>query len=223
MAGDFLVQAHTACGDGLNPTDEPPFPSRLTLLDVMGGLLSCEAILVGLCLREFRGCGSRVDTSLVASAISLQSVVLESRVEQREFSRRAGRPLWGMFDRPLATGEGFLMVTLKGDAVKRFLGLCGVDENLRVENAQADVVAKLGTRPAEEWHKCCCKAGIPSAVVRTNLASLAADPQFGALIEPASDACWLPKAPWHLGRGSELNVEVGEKLVEHAPMLTLPG
>lgn len=224
IAGDFLVQAHAACGDGLNPIGEPPFPSRLTLLDVMGGLLSCEAILVGLCLRELHCCGSRVDTSLLDSAISLQSEVLESMVRQRELFRRAGRPLWGVFDRPIATGEGFLMVRIEGlDAAKRFLDLCDVNENLRAENVEAEIVAKFGARPADEWHQRCCEAGIPSAVVRTNLASLAADPQFGSLIERANDACWVPTAPWQFGCESASNVEVGEKLVEHAPMVSLPG
>ena len=42
IAGDYLVQAHAGCGEGLRPPDAGPSPSPLTLVDVTGGLLARE-------------------------------------------------------------------------------------------------------------------------------------------------------------------------------------
>jgi CoA:oxalate CoA-transferase len=72
IAGDYVVQAHTACGESLRLPGEPPFPSRVTLVDVTGGLLACEGILAALLWREQDGHGRIVRTSLLAAALELQ-------------------------------------------------------------------------------------------------------------------------------------------------------
>jgi crotonobetainyl-CoA:carnitine CoA-transferase CaiB-like acyl-CoA transferase len=72
VAGDYVVQAHTACGEWLRLPGQPPFPSRVTLVDVTGGLLACEGIVAGLLHRERDGCGRLVGTSLLGAALELQ-------------------------------------------------------------------------------------------------------------------------------------------------------
>jgi len=72
IAGDYIVQAHTACGESLRPAGEAPFPSRVTLVDVTGGLLACEGVLAALLRREEDGRGSIVGTSLLGAALELR-------------------------------------------------------------------------------------------------------------------------------------------------------
>jgi crotonobetainyl-CoA:carnitine CoA-transferase CaiB-like acyl-CoA transferase len=195
IAGDSLVQAHAACGDGLNPADEPAFPSRVTILDALGGLLACEGILAGLYLRDCTGHGSRVDTSLFAGAMALQAHILRSMPPNSESGRRLGRPLWGPLDRPLETGDGFLTLDLSDPRARPCVArLCGCHPD-----APDELIAqRLLRRTAAEWETLICASGVPAAAVQTDLASLPADPRVGGLLERVEDACWAPAAPWRL-------------------------
>jgi len=197
IAGDYLVQAHAGCGEGLNPSDEPPFPSRLTLIDVMGGLLACEGILAGLYLRERNGRGCRVDTSLLAGALILQAHVLQAMARGQEAGRRRGRPLWGILDRPLATADGFLILEAVGEpAQRRAAKLCGLGSLAGDGLLERQIAERLRTRPAAEWESVFNAAGIPAAVVRSDLGALPEDPRAAGLLEHADGACWVPRAPW---------------------------
>ena len=194
IAGDFLVQAHAACGDGLNPVDEPPLPSRLTLLDATGGLLACEGVLAGLYLRERTGRGCRVETSLLAGAMALQGHVLRAMVFEREGGRRMGRPVWGPLDRPVETAAGWLAVEADGEPVRRRLAeACGMDAGA----GDAAVAERLRARAAAEWEARLRGAGVPAAAVR-DLAGLPDDPRTAGMLERVEDACWVPAAPWRL-------------------------
>jgi len=198
IAGDFLVQAHAACGDGLNPVGEAPFPSRLTLLDVAGGLLACEGILAALCLGERYGCESRVETSLFSAAMSLQLEVLEQMATNREIGRRAGRPLWSPLEQPLKTAEGFLMLALEDVASQEhLLEICSIDRTAPAQAIPDKLAERLHTRTAAEWKGIFRSAGIRCAIVRTNLVELSGDPEIRSLLEQADSACWLPSSPWH--------------------------
>ncbi|HEU0297790.1 MAG TPA: CoA transferase, partial [Longimicrobium sp.] len=195
FAGDFLVQAHAACGQGLNPEDEPPFPSRLTLVDATGGLLACEGILAALYLRERTGRGSRVDTSLLAAAMALQEPVLRAMVLAGERGRRTGRPRWGPLDRPLRTAEGWLVVEIGGDdARRRLAAACGAG----AADGDEALAARLGARTAAEWEPQLRRAGIPATAVREALAGVAGDPRLAGMLERVGGACWMPAAPWRL-------------------------
>ena len=198
IAGDFLVQAHGACGDGLNPTDEPPFPSRLTLLDATGGLLACEGILAGLLQRERSGAGCRVDTSLLAGAMALQGHVLRAMAFGRERGRRLGRPVWGPLDRPVRTAAGWLAVEVEDEAARaRLAEACGLGAGADA----AAVAERLRARPAAEWEARLAAAGVPAAAVRGDLAELPAEPRAAGLLERVEDACWAPAPPWRLVEG----------------------
>ena len=203
IAGDFLVQAYAACGDGLNPVGEPPFPSRITLLDVTGGLLACEGILAGLYGRERSGYGCRVETSLLSAAMSLQSEILTAIATNQERSRLAGRPLWGWLDQPLETGEGFIMVSREDSAVeKRLLDVCNLDVcNIDESPAGSDIserlLKRLRAKTAAEWNVLFRRAGIPSELVCTSLAKLSEDCELQNLLQHVDSACCVPAAPWH--------------------------
>jgi crotonobetainyl-CoA:carnitine CoA-transferase CaiB-like acyl-CoA transferase len=81
---DFLVQAHAGLGDVLNPPGEAPFPSLLTVTDVLGALVAAEGVLAALVRRERTGLGARVETSLYSAAMELQAHVLERCVTGAE-------------------------------------------------------------------------------------------------------------------------------------------
>ncbi|HYX45139.1 MAG TPA: CoA transferase, partial [Acidimicrobiales bacterium] len=108
---DFVVQAHAAMGHFLRPSGERPFPSRLVLVDLFGGLVAAEAVLAGLVLESRTGAGCQVDSSLWGAAGAVEAHALEALRE----GTHDGRPRWGPLDVPLATAGGRLVVTADSD------------------------------------------------------------------------------------------------------------
>ncbi|MEU3364290.1 CoA transferase [Streptomyces althioticus] len=102
MGTDFMVQARTGVGEAVRPADEPPVPSLMTLLDVLGGLLGAEAVLAGLLLRQRTGAGVRVDSSLLGAADVLTMPARIRAAQGLDPRRPAG------FRRPLATADGWI-------------------------------------------------------------------------------------------------------------------
>ncbi|MFF7187706.1 CoA transferase [Streptomyces sp. NPDC008222] len=102
MGTDFMVQARTGVGEAVRPADEPPAPSLMTLLDVLGGLLGAEAILAGLLLRERTGRGVRVDSSLLGAADVLTAPHRARAAQGLDPRKPAG------FRRPLRTADGWI-------------------------------------------------------------------------------------------------------------------
>ncbi|WP_210584067.1 CoA transferase [Streptomyces sp. GESEQ-35] len=102
MGTDFMVQARTGVGEAVRPADEPPAPSLMTLLDVLGGLLGAEAITAGLLLRERTGHGVRVDSSLLGAADVLTSPARARAAQGLDPRGPAG------FRRPPRTTDGWI-------------------------------------------------------------------------------------------------------------------
>jgi CoA:oxalate CoA-transferase len=196
IAGDFLVQAHAGCTEGLTPEGEPPAPSRMAYVDIMGGLLACEGILAGLYLRERTGRGCRVDTSLLGAATLLQAHVLAGIASGSERGRRMGRPVWGVLDQPAETAEGFLMVEAgSGEALRRVAAACGAGADGPREGMERAVAARLRGRGAAEWERRLAAEGIGAAVC-ADPADLPGDPRMAGLLEEADTGCRVPAAPW---------------------------
>ncbi|MFF0473951.1 CoA transferase [Streptomyces sp. NPDC004284] len=102
MGTDFMAQARTGAGEAVHPAGEPPVPSLMTLLDVLGGLHGTEAVLAGLLLRERAGRGVRVDSSLLGAADTLLAPALRRAASGADPRRPAG------FRRPLRTSDGWI-------------------------------------------------------------------------------------------------------------------
>ncbi|OIJ88205.1 CoA transferase [Streptomyces colonosanans] len=102
MGTDFMVQARTGVGEAARPSDEPPAPSLMTLLDVLGGLIGAEAVLAGLLLRQRTGAGVRVDSSLLGAADVLTAAARARAVQGLDPRRPAG------FRRPSPTADGWI-------------------------------------------------------------------------------------------------------------------
>jgi crotonobetainyl-CoA:carnitine CoA-transferase CaiB-like acyl-CoA transferase len=197
IAGDYLVQAYAGCGHGLNPANEPPFPSRLTILDVIGGLLACEGILAGLYWRQCNGTGCQVDTSLFTGALTLQNYVLQAILKEEESGRYMGRPVWGPLDQPLETADGYLIVTVQNENDRRRLAqICGIKNYANELLTDDQIVIQLMSRSAIEWEHLLLDARIPSAVIRRDISSLPDDPRTARYFQRIDNACWAPAAPW---------------------------
>jgi crotonobetainyl-CoA:carnitine CoA-transferase CaiB-like acyl-CoA transferase len=167
------------------------------MCDVMGALTAAEGVLAGLVQRELEGRGCRVDTSLLSGAMALQAPVLDRMASGREDGRLQGRPLWGCFDCPLETTDGYVVVTVEdGTALCRLAAACGVDDSTpRGPATEGAVAAALRTHPSSTWEASLRAAGVPCAAVRTDLATLPTDPALAGRFEPL-EGCWAPARPW---------------------------
>ena len=198
---DFLVQAYAGFGDGLNPTGQPPFTSRVLLTDCMGALVTCEGLLTALYEREVTGKAPPVRTSLLQGALAASAHVLEVLAGGHEDNGRCGgRPVWGPLDHPLGDPERPLVVSADDDV--RFARLCevsAVDHTTRsratTEQAVADVLA---TGSPDAWEERLAGAGVPCATAATDLVALTADPRMAELFEPLSETARAPASPWRL-------------------------
>ena len=198
MGTDFLVQAATAMGHGLHPEDEPPFPSRVVLCDLFGGLLGAEGVLAALYRREEEGGGWEVRSSLLAGAMALQAHVLDAMAADKEEGRREGRPVWGVLDRPIVTADGTLVVTVEDDdAFRRLCQVCEVDPaGAPRAGTEERLAACLATGPGAGWAELLPRAGIPAAVVAEHVATVPADPRVSDLFEPVGIGGLAPRSPW---------------------------
>lgn len=198
MGTDFLVQAYAGLGQGLNPEDEPPFPSRLVLCDLFGGLVGAEGVLAGLQRRARHGGAWDVRSSLLAGAMALQHDVLEAIVADKETGRRRGRPVWGVLDRPLPTAEGWLVVTVEDDESFRCLcEACGVDPaGASPAVTEGRVARRLAEGSAAGWVESLFEVGVAAAEVREALTSATTDPRLAHLFEPVGAAGRAPRSPW---------------------------
>jgi crotonobetainyl-CoA:carnitine CoA-transferase CaiB-like acyl-CoA transferase len=97
LGTDFMVQARTGLGEAIRPADQPPAPSLMALVDVLGGLLGAHAILGALLHRERTGQACQVESSLVAASDLLLADTFNSGCARRP----AG------FRRPLRTADGW--------------------------------------------------------------------------------------------------------------------
>jgi len=179
IAGDFLVQSHAACGDGLYPAGVDPAPSPVTLVDVTGGLVACEGILAALYWREHKGRVSRVDTSLMGSAMALQQPTVGADGHFR-------RSRWEPWDEPLQTGDGFVMVVpTRPEQIERIRSI-SAEKN---RNA-------LREQSARGWEASLRGEGLLAAAVTTDLSSLPRDPRVSGLLERVDELAWVPGPPW---------------------------
>ena len=191
---DFLVQAYSGVACGLTPEGRPPFPSRALLTDYMGALNTCEAALFGLYRRALTGRGQRVGGSLFGGAMALQAHVLEALRAGREQGRRHGRPLWTEIDHPLPTADGHVALEIGAEDAER---LCRALD-LPLTATPAAIAERIAAGVSAEWEERLVAAGLSCAAVRTDLATLPADPRLAGMFEHIGGTAWAPSAPWRL-------------------------
>lgn len=196
MGTDFLVQAHAGVGNGINPENEPPFPSRLLITDYFGGLLACEGTLAGLYRRERTGAGCRVGTSLLGAAMAVQAPVLEALAAGQEDGRRNGRPVWSVLDRPVETADGSVVLTVDGPGRRRLAHVLGIRDGPDEGATQRAIVHRLGASRSARCEELAAEAEVPCVAACTDLAALPSQPGLEPLLEPLAGSTWVPASPW---------------------------
>ncbi|GGY73001.1 hypothetical protein GCM10010363_62860 [Streptomyces omiyaensis] len=172
MGTDFMVQARTGVGEAVHPAGEPPVPSLMTLLDVLGGLHGAEAVLAGLLLRERTGHGVRVDSSLLGAADTLLAPALRRAATGTGHRRPAG------FRRPLRTSDGWIApadASAPAAAAHDVTGLC-----------TEDALDRLRGR------------GLTVTAVTTDLSALHHDPRLSGPIGRDAHGAPVVPDPWSL-------------------------
>jgi crotonobetainyl-CoA:carnitine CoA-transferase CaiB-like acyl-CoA transferase len=193
ITGDFLVQAHTACGEGLSALADPPLPSRLTIVDVLGGLIACEGTLGALFHRETRGSGAAVETSLLSSALTLQSEILSAMAGGRESRRRQGRPIPSRFYEPVRTADGYIFVAAgRPDRANRAMEVFGLSTDVDDQH----LVNRLRSKSSADWVSDLQAAGVSAAVVCTDLSTIANDVRVANCVERAEPGNLILARPW---------------------------
>ncbi|MGW3467624.1 CoA transferase [Saccharopolyspora sp. NPDC000995] len=172
---DFLVQAHSGLGAAAYPEDEPSAPSLMTLTDILGGLVCAQGVLASLLRRVRTGNGSRVDSSLYSSA----GVV----------PRPDHRPVWTELDRPLATGDGYLVLP-RGVAPSSVAGPLGLGSC----GTAAEIATRLREQPTATSISLLAEADVVATQVCTELRDLAADSRFDLAL--GRDEHVFPLTPW---------------------------
>jgi crotonobetainyl-CoA:carnitine CoA-transferase CaiB-like acyl-CoA transferase len=186
---EYLVQAYTGMGHAIRAAGEPPAPSRLLLVDVMGALVTCEGILAGLYHRERVGRGGRVTSSLLAGAIALQAHVLDGDTPSpTEVGVLAG---------PLRACDRDIFVTVSDRrALTRLTACCGLPPSGNLDaRLEASIRDRIALRPAQEWQEALWRAAIPCEMACTDLKALVHDPMISGCLEPIQGA-WAPTSPW---------------------------
>ncbi|MCX5230184.1 CoA transferase [Streptomyces sp. NBC_00233] len=172
MGTDFMVQARTGVGEAAHPAGEPPAPSLMTLLDVLGGLHGTEAVLAGLLLRERTGHGIRVESSLLGAADTLLAPALRRAATGADPRRPAG------FRHPLRTSDGWIAPSDAGAAAAAAYDVTGM--------CTEDALDQL------RGH------GLTATAVTTDLSALHHDPRLsGPIGRDAHGAPAVPD-PWSL-------------------------
>ncbi|MEU8912688.1 CoA transferase [Streptomyces nigrescens] len=172
MGTDFMVQARTGIGTVARPADEPPAPSLMTLIDVLGGLLGAEAVVAGLLLRERSGRGVRVESSLLGAAEALTAPALHRAAAGGELRRPAG------FRRPLPTADGWI---------------APADDSAPAAGARAALLSELTSEQALEGLRA---DGLAATAVTTDLGALPQDPRLrGAFTRDPHGSLAVP-TPW---------------------------
>lgn len=174
LGTDFMVQARTGLGASIRPDDEPPAPSLMALVDVLGGLLGAHAILGALLHRERTGQAYRVESSLLAAADLLQANAFRAIA-----AGGSGRPPAG-FRRPLRTADGWC-----APADRDASAAAGLAARVR-DMSTVDAIGFLDTH------------GLHAAPVTDDLADIPGDARFAAAVRPDERGCPAVLGPWSL-------------------------
>jgi Predicted acyl-CoA transferases/carnitine dehydratase len=198
---DLLVQATSGLMSLTGDAGGPPYRAGVAVFDVITGLHAAVAILAALHHRERTGEGQRVETNLLSAALSglvnQTSAVLAGGV----VPGRLGNAHLSLFPyEPLPTGDGELIVIAANDhQFRRLATAIGApellddprfgsmpDRNTHRAELRELLLARLATKPAQEWFEILASAGVPCGPINTIDEGLALAQRLGLnpVVEP---------------------------------------
>src|SRR5688500_3746278 len=168
--------------DGESPEDEPlkiPFPA----VDMTGGLVAVQGIMMALFARERHGVGQHVDVSLLEGALVIQKSTLTRYLSSRKIPPKTGsRAPYATPNEAYRTKDGHIMIAAYNPA--RWTALCRdvlgrpematdarfVDRTTRQEHHRAlkeTIESVLKTRTSAEWLALCEQHDLICAPINT--------------------------------------------------------
>lgn len=196
LGTDFMVQAHSGLAEALGQPGSPQ-PSLMTLLDLLGAHMCVEGVLTGLAQRYVHGRGARVGSSLLGAA----DVLLADQLPPRQGLTWAGSgcgaapsPVAGLFD----TADEPLVLAARTatsiDALCRVAGIPALIHPQQTTTLRGQLSPLLRTEAADRWLEGFHAAGIPAALVRTDLTTLPTDPRL--INHIIHRGCAIVTSPW---------------------------
>jgi CoA:oxalate CoA-transferase len=196
LGTDFMVQAHSGLAEVLGNAGSPR-PSLVTLLDLLGAHMCVEAVLTGLADRCLHGRGARAGSSLLGAADVLLADQLRPRRGLAGAGSGCGAAPWrvvGLFD----TADEPLVLAARTatgiDALCRVVGIPAPTHPQETTTLRGQLRPLLRTQAACFWLERLRAAGIPAAVVRTDLTTLPTDPRVIDHIR--HEGCAIVTSPW---------------------------
>ena len=180
---DLCYQALAGTLYGQLAGDWPPRPSTLELGDLTAGLLTVQAVLLGLVRRDRDGHGSYLDVSVFDGLVSLLSAHLGPVLNGTGTPGFPHEPGYAVF----RTSDGALLalgVAHEDQFWRRLCALAGLEGEQDLSAAQrladrarlGDLLAtRIATRTFAQWERLLTEADVPHSAVH-DLAGVAADP-----------------------------------------------
>jgi crotonobetainyl-CoA:carnitine CoA-transferase CaiB-like acyl-CoA transferase len=170
---DPMMQCRGGVMDAQGAPGGEPVYLQLPVCDYGTALTSAFGIIAALYAREQTGLGDRVETSLAASAFTMQAGEF-IYYDGRPADPAGGRDLPGRSPvyRVHATADGYVMLACTtADHVRALAAAIGAEDvavggwlTAAVDDAAAEEIgAALKTRPTEEWLESLLAAGVPVA------------------------------------------------------------
>jgi crotonobetainyl-CoA:carnitine CoA-transferase CaiB-like acyl-CoA transferase len=180
---DLCYQALAGTLYGQLAGEAPPRPSTLELGDLTAGLLTVQAVLLGLVRRDRDGHGSYLDVSVFDGLVSLLSAHLGPVLNDTGTPGFPHEPGYAVF----RTSDGALLalgVAHEDQFWRRLCALAGLESEQDLSSAQrladrarlSDLLAtRIATRTFAQWESLLTEADVPHSAVH-DLAGVAADP-----------------------------------------------
>jgi crotonobetainyl-CoA:carnitine CoA-transferase CaiB-like acyl-CoA transferase len=180
---DLCYQALAGTLYGQLGGEAPPRPSTLELGDLTAGLLTVQAVLLGLVRRDRDGHGSYLDVSVFDGLVSLLSAHLGPVLNDTGTPGFPHEPGYAVF----RTSDGALLalgVAHEDQFWRRLCALAGLASEQDLSSAQrladrarlSDLLAtRIATRTFAQWERLLTEADVPHSAVH-DLAGVAADP-----------------------------------------------
>jgi crotonobetainyl-CoA:carnitine CoA-transferase CaiB-like acyl-CoA transferase len=192
---DFVVQAESGLMSITGEADREPLKVGVAVVDVLAGLNAAVGILAALEQRRRTGEGARVETSLLASALSALVNQAQSALATGESPPRLGNahPSIVPYETFHARDATLAIAAANDDLFRRLCNVLGLGSDDRFATNPARVAnrvalvellgAAIAERDADELLEALLQAGVPSGRIRDVSDALAAAARAG---EPAT-------------------------------------
>lgn len=180
---DFMTQAFSGVAHKVAQASSILGGSLFTALDVMGGVVAAQGIVVALLARRLRQTGMKVDTSLLGSATLLCAEDLDGLMRRGEFSRPLRQEPRPSIKGVYATREGLIAIECNHeDEIARLAEALGLKVT-GISEIESRLTSVLPSKTAKDWMTIFKARDIPSATVVEDLRDLDKDERIRCCLD----------------------------------------